>query len=56
MKYIIDTQTGTMISAEYCYVIDENDISDDLNPMSDSELSELASRVGVRFITEYSRR
>jgi hypothetical protein len=45
-KYIIDTQTGTMVSAEYCYIVDDSDISDDLNPMSDSELSELAERVG----------
>lgn len=46
-KYIIDTQTGTMVSAEYCYIVDDADISEDLNPMSDTELSELAEKVGV---------
>ena len=51
MKYIIDTQTGTMVSAEYCYIVDEKDISEDLNPMSDTELSELAQEVGVRLTT-----
>ena len=45
-KYIIDTQTGTMVSAEYCYIVDDSDISEDLNPMSDRELSELAEQVG----------
>jgi hypothetical protein len=51
MKYIIDTQTGTIVSAEYCYIVDDNDISEDLNPMSDRELSELAQNVGVRLTT-----
>lgn len=46
-KYIIDTQSGTMVNAEYCYIVDDNDITEDLNPMSDSELSELANRVGT---------
>jgi hypothetical protein len=46
-KYIIDTQTGTMVSADYCYIVDDADITEDLNPMSDTELSELAEKVGV---------
>jgi hypothetical protein len=50
-KYIIDTQTGTMVSTEYCYIVDDSDISEDLNPMSDRELSELAQNVGVRLST-----
>jgi hypothetical protein len=51
MKYIVDTQTGTIVSAEYCYIVDADDISEDLNPMSDRELSELAQNVGTRLTT-----
>jgi hypothetical protein len=47
-KFIIDTQTGTMVSAEHCYVVDEHDFPDDFNDMSDRELSELASVHGAR--------
>jgi hypothetical protein len=44
MKLIIDAVTGTVLNTEGCYVVDEADFPDD--DMSDSEITELAQRVG----------
>ena len=44
-KLIIDTMTGTILNIEHCYVIEENELSDE-DPTCD-ELQEVADRCGV---------
>ena len=49
-KLIIDAQTGTILSAEHCYVVDTDTLTAEdeslLEVASDSELGELAQRAG----------
>lgn len=44
MKLIIDATTGTVLNADGCYLVDGADFPD--KELSDSEVSELAQRVG----------
>jgi hypothetical protein len=44
MKLIIDATTGTVLNADGCYLVDGADFPDE--ELSDSEVSELAQRVG----------
>jgi hypothetical protein len=43
-KLIIDTQTGTILNIEHCYVIDANDLSED--DFTCAELQAVADRSG----------
>lgn len=49
-KLIIDAQTGTILSAEHCYVVDTDTLTAEdeslLEVASDGELGELAQRAG----------
>ena len=49
-KIIIDAQTGTILSAEHCYVVDTDTLTAEdeslLEVASDGELGELAQRAG----------
>jgi hypothetical protein len=48
-KLIIDTQTGTILNIEHCYVIDANDLSE--NDFTCAELQAVADRSGVSIST-----
>ena len=53
-KLIIDAQTGTVLGVEHCFVVDTDDLGADdadlLENASDSELGELAQRVGKSIV------
>jgi hypothetical protein len=45
MRYVIDTQTGTMLNVEHCYIVEATHLPDE--DLSDSELSKLATEKGT---------
>lgn len=53
-KLIIDTQTGTILNIEHCYIIEANELSDD--DFTSSELQMVADRCGqpIRALDDYT--
>ena len=48
-KLIIDTQTGTILNIEHCYIVEAKELSED--DFTCSELQEVADRAGISIST-----
>lgn len=51
MKLIIDAETGTVLNLENCFIVDDNDLSNEdienLDMGNDSLIAEIAVRLGT---------
>ena len=50
MKLLIDSQSGTIVNAEHCYIVDTDDLTSEesaLEAFSDEEISNIARKHGI---------
>ena len=50
MKLLIDSQSGTIVNADHCYIVDTDDLTSEesaLEAFSDEEISNIARKHGI---------